>query len=276
MKLFFSSAFTALFALSSLAQTEPYFKAMKSLKNNSTKLESFMLLKKDFPIFQPCGEDFRLVGEYPNPEKEGEMFKIEAFQFVNLKDRAVIQLLFANDRLYAKNVMWFYNADEIAQVQQKYAAMNNNLHANQYLLSTEGGRVVSKEAKTETGDVTFYPVLTQGMDYQEAYVGYEMVYHRKEGKSSYDGFWVYIESYNTIGNPLQLGMTIPTFSHPHATLETVCAAFEAKPANVEVVAKAEPAAEAPVNSMDPGTPKQSTDPEAPMAPAPKPAEKSKK
>lgn len=274
MKLLYATALSALIALSATAQTEPYFKAMKALKINSTKLESFMLIKKDFPAFQACGEDFRLVGEYPNPEKEGEMFKIEAFQFVNMKERAVIQLLFANDRLYAKNVMWYFNADEIAQVQQKYAAMNNNLHANQYLLSTEGGRVVSKEARTETGDVTFYPVLTQGMDYQEAYVGYEMVYHRKEGKSSYDGFWVYVEAYNTIGNPLYLGMTIPTFTHPHATLDQVCSAFEAKPANVEVVTKA--VEEAPVNTMDPSAGRQAADSNVPVAPATKPAEAKKK
>ena len=225
--------------LTSTAQTEPYFKAMKALKINSTKLESFMMLKGDYPHFVPCNGDAMVVGEYPNPDKDGETFKVEAFHFVYEKDGAVIQMLFANDRLYAKNVMWYYGKDQVKEVKQKYAAMNNNLHANQYLLHVEGGRVISKEAKTESGDITAYPIQTRGMDYMEANVGFESVYMGETpNMESNDGYWVYVEVFNSFDNPVHLGMTIPTFYHPHVALGNICGAFAQTPAEVEEVAPA--------------------------------------
>ena len=221
------------------AQTEPYYKAMKSLKINSTKLESFMMMKGDFPHFTACNGDALVVGEYPNPDKDGETFKVEAYQFVYEKDQVVIQMLFANDRLYAKNIMWFYGADKVKEVKQKYAAMNNNLHANQYLLNVEGGRVISKEAKTETGDITAYPIQTRGMDYMEANVGFESAYMGEAATTKgITGYWVFVEVYNSFDNPIHLGMTTPTFTHPNVVMGEICGAFAAKHFSSSVPSKA--------------------------------------
>ncbi len=204
------------FALSTFAQSEPFVKALKKLEYGSTILDAAMLFKKDFPDFRSLSQKPIFITAFSNPYDASQVFRIEAFYFVNEKDQELVQLYYVNDVLYEKSVYWFYPTDSVKAVEEKYMKCNNSFIANPALLAAEGGAVKSTEEKYAQGRKTIYPIQKQGKNERIGYTGYQLVY---TGDTGARGFWVYAQILSTMDNGLDNTMQFPRIEPPTGTFD---------------------------------------------------------
>ncbi len=203
-------------AIGTFAQSEPFAKALIKLEYGSTILDAAMLFKRDFPEFKSLINKPVFVTSFANPYDESQTFKIEAFYFVNEKDRELVQLYYVNDELYEKSVYWFYEKDSVKAVETKYMKINNTYISNPELLARKGGAVTHSEEKYAWGRKTEYPIMKQGKKERVGYAGYELVYTEETGGR---GFWVFAQIFSTMENGLDSTMEFPRIAPPKGTFD---------------------------------------------------------
>lgn len=204
------------FAIGTFAQSEPFVKALKKLDYGSTILDAAMLFKRDFPDFKAMSQKPVFITAFNNPYDATQVFRIEAFYFVNKKDQELVQLYYVNDVLYEKAVYWFYPSDSVKAVETKYMKCNNAFISSPVLLAAEGGAVKKTEEKYAQGRKTIYPAKKQGKNERIGYAGYELVY---TGDTGARGFWVYAQILSTMDNGLDNTMQFPRISPPKGTFD---------------------------------------------------------
>ncbi len=203
-------------AIGTFAQSEPYVKALIKLEYGSTILDAAMLFKRDFPEFKSLTSKPVFVTAFTNPYDASQTFRIEAFYFVNEKNKELVQLFYVNDELYEKSMYWFYETDSVKAVETKYMKINNTYVSNPELLAREGGAVKHTEEKYAQGRKTVYPIMKQGKNERVGYAGYELVY---TGDTGARGFWVYAQIFSTMENGLDSTMEFPRITPPKGTFD---------------------------------------------------------
>lgn len=205
-------------SLGTMAQSEPFIKALVKLEYGSTVLDGAMLMKKDFPEFRQLSNAPVLITAFMNPYDETKKFNIEAFYFINDKNMEVIQLYYVNNALYEKSAMWFYHKDSVAAVEKKYMKCNNTFISNPKLLAATEGKVKFTEESYDLGKRTIFPVEKQGKNVREGETGYKLVYTPETGGR---GVWVYMKVFSTMDNGLDVSMNIPHIAPPNLVFSEI-------------------------------------------------------
>ena len=200
------------------AQGEPFVKKLRDLKNGSTMIECYMMFQRYFPEFRSLTEGHgpALISKFSDSEDETKTYKIEAAYLVHENDRELVTLYFCNGKLYEKSVFWFYETEQVAEVETKYMKINNAFVSNPTLLTREHGVVKHEEEKYDKGAKTFYPVFKNPNKEIMGQTGYDLVFDRETGPH---GFWVYAKIFNNQEVELTNDMEVPRIGPPQIDFE---------------------------------------------------------
>lgn len=212
----------AIFAGTALAQGEPFVKKLRDLKVGSSTVECYMLFQRYFPEFKSLTEGHGpvLITKYSDDADETKTYKIEAAYLVNEDTRELVALYFCNGKLYEKSVFWFYDPEQVAEVETKYMKINNAFISNPTLLTREGGVVKHEEEKYEKGAKTYYPVFKNPKKEMNGQTGYDLVFDRESGPH---GFWVYAKIFNNEEVELTNDMETPHIEPPQTDFDGLMA-----------------------------------------------------
>lgn len=204
-----------------LAQGEPFVKKLRDLKNGSTLIECGMMFQRYFPEFKSLTEGHGpvLLTKFSDQEDETKTYTIEAGYLLNEADRELVVLYFCNGKLYEKSVFWFYDTEQVAEVETKYMKINNSFVSNSTLLTMQGHGVVQhNEEKYDKGAKTFYPVHKNPKKEMVGQTGYDLVFDRESGPH---GFWVYAKIFNNEESELTNDMNPPRIGPPQTSFATI-------------------------------------------------------
>lgn len=220
MKSFILSLSFTLIAGICFAQGEPFVKKLRDLEVGSSTVECYMLFQREFPEFKSLTEGHGpvLLSKFSDPADASKTYKIEAAYLVNEATRELVVLYFCNGRLYEKSVFWFYDPEQVAEVETRYMKINNAFVSNSTLLVKEGGVVKHTEEKYEKGAKTYYPVFRNPKKEMMGQTGYDLVFDRETGPH---GFWVYAKIYNNENSDLTNDLNPPRIDPPQTDFENL-------------------------------------------------------
>ena len=200
-------------SITASSQGEPFVKKLRDLENGSTMIEAAMMFQRYFPEFKSLTEGHGpvLITKFSDKEDETKTYTIEAGYLVNEAERELVTLFFCNGKLYEKSVFWFYDSEQVAEVETKYMKINNAFISNPTLLTREHGVVKHEEEKYAKGAKTFYPVFKNPKKEIMGQTGYDLVFDRESGPH---GFWVYAKIYNNQEVELTNDMEVPRIGPP--------------------------------------------------------------
>jgi len=198
------------------AQSQAYVKTLKKLEFGTTILDAAMMFKADHPEFEIFTDGPVQITVFTNPYDETQKIQIQALYLINEKDKDLIQLYYANDKLYQKGTFWFEPKDSVTLVQTNYMKARNAFISNSTLLFFEAGNVKNEEKSSDLGKKTVFPIERQGKKARVGEAGYELVY-TPETKAR--GFWVYMTAYSTMNSTLDSSMDFPIMSTPKGIWE---------------------------------------------------------
>jgi hypothetical protein len=203
-----------------LAQAEPFVKKLRDLENGSTIVECAMMFQRYFPEFVAlnAGHGPVLLTKFSDPADESKTYTIEAYYLMNEEERELVQLYFCNDRLYEKSVFWFFDPEQVADVETKYLKVNNAFISSPRLLAREQGVVKHNEEKYDKGAKTFYPVFSNPKKEMMGQSGYDLVFDRDSGPH---GFWVYAKIFNNENTDLTNNLAAPRIEPPQIDFDGV-------------------------------------------------------
>ena len=203
-------------SIAAFAQSQAYIKTLKKLEFGTTILDAAMMFKAAHPEFEVFMDGPVQITVFTNPYDETQKIRIQALYLVNEKDQDLIELYYANDKLYQKGSFWFEPKDSVTLVQTNYAKARNAFLSNSALLFVEAGKVTSEETSYDLGKKTVFPIEKQGKKARAGEVGYELVY-TQETKAR--GFWVYMMAYSTLNSALDSSMDFPMMTTPKGVWE---------------------------------------------------------
>jgi hypothetical protein len=211
-----------IFSSASFGQGEPFVKKLRDLKVGSSTVECYMLFQRYFPEFKSLTEGHGpvLLTKYSDAADETKTYKIEAAYLVNEASRELVTMYFCNGKLYEKSVFWFYDNEQVAEVETKYMKINNAFISNPNLLTREKGTVKHEEEKYEKGAKTYYPVFKNPKKEVMGQTGYDLVFDRESGPH---GFWVYAKIFNNQEVELTNDMETPRIEPPQTSFDGLTA-----------------------------------------------------
>jgi|GEM_PF-1996468 len=203
MRFKFALSLALMLGLSQLAfgQAEPIVREVMNIPVGSTKLESFMDLREKFPEYRVVGSQALFIDAVAGRTPKDSSVRIEGVYFINDEARLLIQLFYANDRLFSKSASWYYNPDQLEAIKAKHKRLDGTIVSHPTLLNKTGGVVNGQEEKHETGVRTVYPIAQVSGQEWIVDSGYEVIYARGSSVNLL-GYWVYFDGANTIGTPL--------------------------------------------------------------------------
>lgn len=204
-------AFAFLFALPTFGQTEDYSKTLLKLPWGSGKLTAYMQFEP-LHTFHLAGNKVQDWGRFYN-EDSTKSVHIESLIIVDESQSVYIQLMYADDKLYAKNINWYFNEHDVEGVQHKYTMLNGAVVGNPYMQSVTHGPVRGNEYEYETGKITRYQGPEEAHQIYVINTGYEVVsdiYGDADGTDAINGFYVFAELIYTKECPLDETIKHPT------------------------------------------------------------------
>lgn len=194
------------------AQTEDYSKSLLELKWGSGKLDAYMMYEP-YHTFHMVGRTVRDHGVFYNEDSTVSVH-IESIYFASPSNNAYIQLMYANDKLYAKNMNFYFEGFDVAGVQAKYKLLTGAVEGNVWMQhNTPTAHVHGNETSYETGKVTRYEPNHDSQNIFTINCGYQTVediYGERDGDQNIKGFYVYAELINTEHTKLDKTIHHPT------------------------------------------------------------------
>lgn len=209
------------FAVTAIAQTEPFVKSLRQLQFGSNILDAGMLFKRDFAQFTPVVQRPILVTTVQDPDNDTNTFKIEAYYQISEDRKQLVQLYYVNNKLYEKGAYWFYEAttaEDIAEVEKKYTRCVNYFKSDWFFIHEGHGIAQGSEHSSNKGKKTTFPVDEIEMDLAQGEAGYEVIYSKEEGAK---GFWVYMEGMNSVVLDIPKKMELPSMKAPEVPFDQV-------------------------------------------------------
>ena len=148
-----------IFSTASFGQGEPFVKKLRDLKVGSSTIECYMLFQRYFPEFKSLTEGHGpvLLTKYSDAADETKTYKIEAAYLVNEASRELVTMYFCNGKLYEKSVFWFYDNEQVAEVETKYMKINNAFISNPNLVDPRKGNCKTRGGEIREGRQNLLP-----------------------------------------------------------------------------------------------------------------------
>lgn len=207
MRRFIISIFSIFLSLGLAAQAEDYSKKMLDLKWGSSKLDAYMAFEP-YRTFHLAGQHIKDWGIFYSEDSTNSA-RIESIVLVNESQSVYIHLMYANDRLYAKNINWYYDAHEVEEVQGKYKLLNGAATGDVWLVHVSHGRVTGEERNVQSGkQTTYYPPARQNEIFS-IQTGYQAISPAEGSGNPVGGFYAYGRLVNTQSSHLNDGILFP-------------------------------------------------------------------
>ncbi|KAB2810209.1 hypothetical protein [Phaeocystidibacter luteus] len=181
-----------IFSIASFGQGEDYTRTLLDLKWGSGKLDAYLQFEP-LKTFHLAGGRVRVWDTVYNTDSSKSVI-IESIVLVDESNQTYIELLYANDKLYAKNLNWFYHGHDVEGVTGRYRRLNGAAIGDAWMVQVNRGKVIGEETHHETGKKTHYeaPHGTHEAFFIET--GYETVedlYDEMDGDQVVNGFYAY-------------------------------------------------------------------------------------
>ncbi|NVK28614.1 MAG: hypothetical protein HWE14_11255 [Flavobacteriia bacterium] len=194
----------------SFGQGEQYTRTLLDLKWGSGKLDAYLQFEP-LKTFHLAGGQVRVWDTIYNTDSS-ETVIIESIVMIDESDQVYIELLYANDHLYAKNLSWFYWGHDVDGVTSRYKRLNGAAIGDAWMVQVNHGKVVGEETHHESGKTTLYEAPHGSHEAFFIETGYETVddlYDEIDDSEVVNGFYAYGLIVNTQKCDLDDSFIIP-------------------------------------------------------------------
>ncbi len=225
--LLFLSAF---FSLSTFAQEESFVKDVDDLVWHTNRATALLLMKEKNPDFKLIGGSFEVLDSaYLIVDGARKHVAYERMQYVSAEKNVVIQFIYVDDKLYGKNISYYYTSDQMPKAEEKYNSFNHFLeNSNElaFLMGASHDEVYFRDETVAAGKMRLYPAKRVHFDVWEGHVALVLNIpniYKLEDVHQNKGVWMFMTAYNTFDSPISTKYKFPELLPPYATIDELAA-----------------------------------------------------
>jgi hypothetical protein len=220
----------ALFSLSLFGQEEPFVKDVDDLLWQSNRSTALLLMGEKHKDFKLVGGTFEILDSaYFVVDGDKKQVAYERMQYVNAEKRVLIQFIYVDDKLYGKNISYYFTSDEMPKAEKLYNKYNHAFETSNelaFLMGMGHDEIYFKDETVAAGKMRLYPAKRVHYDVWEGHVGLVLnipdIYKLKDIHQN-KGVWMFVTAYNTFDSPVSTKYNFPKLNPPYATFEELVA-----------------------------------------------------
>lgn len=211
-------ALLQMFVSLTYGQDEPFVKSLRELKYRTSVDDAINLFSEKFKQFRFLSKEPTILSTTKGPNDLTKEFRVEALYLISEERGQLIQLYYVNGQLYQKAAFWYFEPGKIEEVEEKYAACLMYFKSDPFFIKMNKGFLNYDQKVRRLGKSTVFYLDSEKPEVLRGECGYELVYDENNGPN---GFWVYIDSFNSRELDLDPDMKLPEIQTPEAVLKEV-------------------------------------------------------